>query len=518
MRDIYVASFSLGGGGRERPFNGAQQAIIDWIGGHAATDRTLTADTQSLEFAPGHQVAWETLASDRLQARVWSGLYRHVDELDPNLLWRTSFQLAEQRSETRFTIRVALESAGLVLAPARFEFGPPRIVRTLADTFDGQIGGHPLRSDPTHLLSDHIGSLVELLVDRDRRVPVVVISSLEGTGRPRVNPDHTAERLVGLAHVMVMDSTAASFELTDRLGKLRTVFGGAVRIYWPGFSRDADPYDHPVFFEARIDMYESRGRPFERYLADFINRVAVMRVPNDPLMRDLRIEAEADRRREEEERRGRLEAAKAEVPAEFALVLEQAWDRIAELEQQVDSQADQLAAMAVENDRLRRNFALVQAAAVSDDGDDDPDPPPGTIVEALDRVALDYADAVVVLEAARESAEASPYPNIPKFHEAIQTLGEVARLYHDRAMPRGFDAAFEERGLKFGFVSQTALGEYPEEYLCSFEGRRITLSPHIKLGSGTSAGNIARIYWWVDENNRRFVIGHVGRHLKDGTT
>jgi hypothetical protein len=518
MRDIYAASFALEGDGVEPPFHEARERVVDWIVGHAATGNVLARGAESAEFAPGHQVAWETLTSERALARVWSGLYRHVDEYDPTLAWRTSFQLAEQGTDTRFTIRVALDSVGLRVAPATFEFGPPRIVRTLADRLDGRLDGRPLRSAPEHLLSDHIGRLVELLVDQHRRLPVIVLSTHERTGRPLVDPNRTAERLVGLAHVMVMDTTAASFELTNRLDKLRTVFGGAIRIYWPGFALDADPYDHPVFLEARIEASEARRRPFDRYLADVVNRVAVVRVPAEPLLRELRIEVEGDHRREEEERRRLLEVAKGEVPAEFASELERAWDRIANLERQVDTLTAELARLGDENEQLRRNFALIQAAAVSGESQDSPELLPVSIVEALDRVGIDYGDALVILEAARESAAASPYSNVAKFYAALQAVGEVARMYREQTLLRGFEAAFEERGLELGAVSKTALGKYPNEYERSYEGRKIALGPHLKLGSGTSAGNLARVYWWVDEPTRRLVIGHVGRHLKDGTT
>ena len=32
--------------------------------------------------------------------------------------------------------------------------------------------------------------------------------------------------------------------LTERFGKQRSVFGGAARVYLPGFSEDANPYNH----------------------------------------------------------------------------------------------------------------------------------------------------------------------------------------------------------------------------------------------------------------------------------
>lgn len=509
MRDLYASSFSLCGDGSGPAFEAARERVVEWILGHAATDLVLDRETSRAAFAPGHEVAYETLVGEQPPARLWTCVYRHLDSNDATLSWRTTVQLAELNTETRVTVRVALESVGLRIAPAAIEFGPPRVVRTLIDTLDGHLDGRPLRSAPVRVGSDGVSGLVALLVDPARRLPVVVISTEELGGRPLVPPVKVAELLAGVAHVVVLD-TPPAWELTRQVGKLRSVFGGAVRIYWPGFSIDADPYDHRVFMPIRIEEMAARGRPFERFLADYVGRVAVLRVPTDPLVGRIRAESEVRRRAAEDDQRRRLEAARDEIPVEFAGELEAAWDRITDLERQLDERTSEL-------EDVRRSFSMVQAGGVAVEDDDAIEPPPSTLLDALDRVALEYGDALVVLDAARASAEDCPYSNVPKFHAALRAVGEVARLYRDGRLPSGFDAAFEERGIKYGPVSQTALGKYPDEYERTYRGQRITLSPHVKLGSGTSAGRLARIYWWIDEEARLLVIGHAGRHLRDDT-
>jgi hypothetical protein len=78
--------------------------------------------------------------------------------------------------------------------------------------------------------------------------------------------------------------------------------------------------------------------------------------------------------------------------------------------------------------------------------------------------------------------------------------------------------AFEEAGLPFkADVSQTALGKYPQEYRRSYDGKTVMLGPHIAFGAGTPR-TCVRIYFYIDEAARRFVVGHVGNHLRDTTT
>lgn len=510
MSDMFAASFSLRGDGSSPVLELARDKVLDWVTGHAASGAAVDPLGARLEFAPGHHLACEMQRAEDPPARLWTCVYRQADDDDPALAWRTPVQIAEVERDTWVTIRVALESVGLRIAPARIEFGPPRVVRTLIDSLDGTLDGRPLRSVPARLGSDEVPSLVAFLSDPGRLLPVVVISTDASTGRPLISAGRAAELLAGIAHVIVLDRPP-SYELTERVGKLRSVFGGAVRVYWPGFDLDADPYDHRVFLPVRIDEMESRGRHFEPFLAEYINRVAVLWVPGDPLVARIRAESEARSRAAQEDQRRRLEEARGEVPAEFAAELEASWDRIAHLERRLDAAEAEL-------EDVRRAFSLVQAGGPGTEEADPLEPPPATLLEALSRVQHDYRDALVVLDSARESAAECPYRNVAKYHAALCALGDVARLYHEGRLERGFEAAFEERGLKFGPVSQTALGKYPDEYERTYRGQRITLSPHIKLGSGTSAGNLARIYWWIDEAAKQLVVGHAGRHLRDDTT
>lgn len=52
-----------------------------------------------------------------------------------------------------------------------------------------------------------------------------------------------ARAMLGIGHVVVL-SPEHTWTLTNSLGKIRSVFGGAVRAYLPGFAADSDPYGH----------------------------------------------------------------------------------------------------------------------------------------------------------------------------------------------------------------------------------------------------------------------------------
>jgi hypothetical protein len=60
------------------------------------------------------------------------------------------------------------------------------------------------------------------------------------------------------------------------------------------------------------------------------------------------------------------------------------------------------------------------------------------------------------------------------------------------------------------------------DYTFMWGDERRTMGPHVRLGSGSGAGHIARIYLDKhepdDATQRKLIVAHVGRKLPDSTT
>lgn len=65
-----------------------------------------------------------------------------------------------------------------------------------------------------------------------------------------------ASYLVGIAHVVVLDRLA-SWTLSDRFGKERSTFRGAVRCYNPGFTKGDDPFKHKLWLREAISRSDA---------------------------------------------------------------------------------------------------------------------------------------------------------------------------------------------------------------------------------------------------------------------
>ena len=519
MRDVYACSFQLdvGPDALDAAYDSAITSSLGWAFDHyvgvAHPDEPQVGRWEhDVDY-----IDWRTLAASGVKDRLWTLVYFQRDPIDSSLGWRTTEQLALEPPELRLTLRLAIEPIEMRVRPARFEVRPPRIVSALASQLRGKIDGQILSSHPTEVGADSVSGLVDLLTSRARRLPVVVITPSARLGRPLIDQRRAADRLFGIAHVVTLRTGDVSWGLTDHLGGNQlSVYGGAVRIYWPGFDRDANPFDHRLWLPDRIEEFEAAGRPLIDQLARLVGSVAVLRVPADSLARRLRSLADSEARRELADLRRRI----AEAPEEFTAELWADYERLSDSElnqrQRIDALEEEIAAIRQNYASLARDYG---GMASTSPGDLEEEIEPASPREAVDVVAESYSDALVFLPEALESADECSYPNVEKLYTALRTIGDVVRGWRAGRLEAGFQGAFNDAGIEYGpSVSNLTVGRTGSVYRREYQGHEILLGPHVKLGKGTSAALLARVYWWVDEAAKQFVIGHVGRHLRDGTT
>jgi hypothetical protein len=519
VRDVYACSFNLRPSGRgDDGLSLAAALALEWVFARHHPGASPDANLERGVWEEGpNRAEWQMLQVPLHPDRLWSLTYSHPDASDQTLAWRTTVQLAEERAAARFTLRLAIEPTEMRVAPANFAVWRPQLVKMIAERFDGEIDGRPVSYWPTQVTTDTTPDLVALMLDPRRRLPVVVASVDPRLGRPSVDVRALADRLTGIAHTFAFATGEGAWELTRRLGDQRlSVFQGAVRVYWPGFDIAANPYDHRLWMPERIEAFDSSRQSFVERISRLVSSVAVLRVPADPLAR--RLLRVADERIQAELAEYRARPADALDP-EFAQELVDEVSRLVDVNR---IQAREIERLTDEVEAKDRNFAEMareygMAAVVEPHVEEEAEIQ--TLLDAVDRAERDYADCLVFLPEARESADGWTYPNVTKFAYALQSIGEIARRWQRDQLPAGFAGAFQEAGLEYDpDVAVTTVGRTGREYIRRYKGRDITLGPHVGLGRGTSAGNLARIYWWVDEAEQRFVIGHAGRHLRDTTT
>jgi hypothetical protein len=256
-------------------------------------------------------------------------------------------------------------------------------------------------------------------------------------------------------------------------------------------------------------------------------------------------EAEASRARAElEAPRERAEAAERklaegrEAPAAEDPEIARLRAELAAARRDIDSMRGEqerlvssLEAARDERDQARQALRRMQAdvRAREDALPDDVEPAEedgelGNVLEAVERAARD-AEHLVFAQSAFESAGESPFRHPARVYDTLMRLDELAGLY---ARPEGFGKslgqAANELGLNWrGDVSELARGRWPEHYRFTHDGHDLWMGPHVALGSGSGANNIARVYLYVSDGDedglpRGLIVASVGRKKPDTTT
>ncbi len=103
------------------------------------------------------------------------------------------------------------------------------------------------------------------LLDPKRSRPVVAITTQPSLGGFFVPPAYLEEQLGELADVVAIETGDATWELAEVLPERLDVYGGAMRVWWPGLTLDADWRDHKLFLihseeEGRVKVAQLLGQ------------------------------------------------------------------------------------------------------------------------------------------------------------------------------------------------------------------------------------------------------------------
>lgn len=399
------------------------------------------------------------------------------------------------------------ERAAPVLGPLVYEFRSPAIVRTLLRDFT--VEDTDRRVSPTYELvgASAVDELVDFLCASERRLPVVVLSGDPTTGRPTVDARDLAAQLAGLAHVRVLTGGLAGRELTARLEAERSVWGGAVRIYWPGFDRAADPYAHKRWLPQRL--YDVRRLSLTDELRRWLGALSSARTGPHPALRA--ISADLAARRDEipewvQEYVGSVESERDEalgVAAEAQAELAAREARITELEDDVTA--------------LQRSFNEVARATAGRPGIVEPDEErvAASVREAVEWAVEDAGDTCVFLPSAQQAGiEFEGYEDPQKLYRAISDVAEASKRFGESSLGTNLSEWFRQKGYGYSARDPGARSARTKpRYRIRYKDRDEYMEPHLKVDEATHPDQCLRIYWYIDEDDRIFVVGHIGRHL-----
>lgn len=514
MPDLYAYRLPLPGEGAVR-FGDAVDVTCTTL--TSCLDAAVSGDHGSAASERG-TLRWRTVCAPDGAARVWSALWEAADPGDEGTTWTVTVKIALDGDRAYVLVRVGLLSRGFRMSRVKLGVDPLPLVSALVGALGAEEDHQPLVAQPWHAdADDTVAHLADLLLDPNRALPVVVVSSNAGPAvrsqpGPLVDPEAVARSLVGVAHVAVLDSPSASFALTRLIGPSFAVFDGAVRLYWPGLTSTSRPHDHILWLPSALGRNGTGW--LRRILLDLLMPVAVIRFSTAALEAGIALATE--RRRRDELRTLWEEARKADLSEEWEQELEAAWSENERLRKERDILAGQLAAAL---DNLRTMARTWHSQPEPEQG---PEPHtstdrPSSVLQAVEWAAQRCAQ-LVILDDAFESARRATYRQPGRVWMALRAMDTAATAWQRDDLPGGFKNAFARSGFDYGHsLGVATLGRHTSEYERTYDGRRIVLGPHLRLGRGSPEA-CCRIYFHFDQERRVCVVGHVGNHLSDRST
>jgi hypothetical protein len=161
---------------------------------------------------------------------------------------QTQVRVLETVKGIKFQCSLALGSDGGLQSPL-VDIRSPRFGREIIDLgFEWRIGdeGERVFSKCFDVEQGDITDLEALITAPQRRLPVIVVSELQGETIAGNLHERISADTCGLAHTCRL-SREASWELTEKLGKEWSCYNGAVRLFWPFRVNRDDFRAHPLW-------------------------------------------------------------------------------------------------------------------------------------------------------------------------------------------------------------------------------------------------------------------------------
>jgi hypothetical protein len=433
--------------------------------------------------------------------------------------WVTTLSLISPSSGP---VRIVIEVAGQsrAWAPDIFPRSPQMIVG-LADRVALEMDGEPVSSKPWRIESrTDAEDLVDLLLDHGRSRPVVVLSCPESDPNPfhtKIPADALAKSMCGLAHVVVLPGVF-TWQVTDAVGRTRSVFGGSIRLYRPGSVRDATAADHLLIHINDLATRAERDRCgdlLRRNVARWsLAKLEHLRPPIEvsPKQNELAaIEVREPVASQSEtvaasdaaglaERMKQVSAENEYYLAEYANAELQAKEAKAAERLALKARDDALALCRQLEEQLRRHNLTPEFRAA-----------PANWSELAAWVAETFADQIEITTAARNLLDDPGFQNLAQVVRALRWLAITARpILIEGGRP------LRDEMIEPGLWNSPSGSD---AFDVMWQGRRHTIDWHVKTGGNTrNRARCLRIYYGWDEVRRVIVVAHLPGHRRTGAT
>lgn len=162
-------------------------------------------------------------------------------ERDSSRTWTTTALVADAGDADLVAVQTTCSDL-----PSARAVAPPRLLGACVQRLDFQDAGLAVQGEPRTVEDEEqLAGFFGHLLHPERELPVIALANKPGSRYYGVDPRGLAEALRGLAHVACLAPEAVT-AARNQLGQRFAPMAGAVRVYAPGFTPDAEARDHPL--------------------------------------------------------------------------------------------------------------------------------------------------------------------------------------------------------------------------------------------------------------------------------
>lgn len=513
-REVLRIAATISGGGEAAAF--ARGIVLEWAKRKSGGTLPKEAwDGQSFDLLLGGRTTLGARVEDD-GADLWALRNDDPDKEVPGRAWTTEVVLGRAAAgETLLSLRLMLTTGEEEpdITPAV----PGMIVR-LAEARGLRVGPFAAEAKPRGIATaNDLEELVAMLEAPERRLPIIALSGDERAEDPAavlLDAGRLAQMLCGLAHVVTI-SAPLTYGLSDRYGKTRSVYHGAVRLYWPGFDAGADPYEHRLF------LPETVRRDPQGCVATLCRSAAAASLRRNTLGREIvrfsEVQSAALRRAQHRAPRPTAEATDLAEAAE-ALI------RSVEKERdEARNEADRAVALAAEaEERARAAETALRGAtarirqleeALRDRGQDAASglPAPSSWPELVTWCDTALAGRLALAPAARKGVKKALFRDVGLVARCLAWLATECRA---RRLSGG--GALANAPIAPGIENAPCGGD---TFRFDYQGRQLWADWHVKNGGNTrDPERCLRIYYAWDEESGLVIVADLPAHRRTGAS
>ena len=513
----------------------ARGIVLEWIGkkvGRPLATALAEGDT-CIDELHGQHV--EAVALD--EGREWTLRYTRPDVPLPDQqavagrTWTTDLSLVAGEGCVQLAVRDRCSSTQDGGGPP--QLFRPRFVKDLAAALDLR-DVRRLEGSAWQIREEaELDALFDLLTDRSRRLPVVLLTEADqrriGMATRPFLLDHEdlARRCQCRAHVVTMPAQL-TFRWSERVGRVWSAFQGAVRTYHAGLDFDNDPLArHPLAMPEWILRFAQDGQTMEDAFTDHLcESLFAFSVTHEPEWTGFRFVPQARSLHAESMRRS------AGGDDELADLYQQEIDRlgrqIQELREQSDTHqldaieaADARDLVVEENRALRARIDSLSAALRSGRlVAEAAEPWPTELDKIPDWANRNLMGSLVLAQRALRGLKSAEFRNAELLAKALHLLANEYRQMKMGAENAGelFQQRLESLNLRCTpSGGKTTIEKYHVDYHIKWPFEHSpwqTLGQHLRNKANTrDPRRCLAIYFFWDSDSLQVVVGWLPSHL-----